>query len=75
MTEDAAPAKRQQLLIAMLKLNMVGIHSAYDVVNNPELQSFGISRVKDKVAGLTADEIIDLANSSPSTVTVEPQAK
>lgn len=36
------------------------MNSAYEVAGNPELQRFGIARVKDRVAGLDADEIIAL---------------
>jgi len=74
MTEMATPEKKQKLLIAMLQINMAGVNSAYDVVRNPELQSLGIARIKDKVSGLTADEIIELGGRT-STIQVQPAGK
>ena len=65
MTESVTPAKRQKLMVAMVQINLAGVNSAYDLVANPELQSFGIAKVKDKVANLNADEIIELGNRTP----------
>ena len=62
--------KKQKLQIALVQLNLVGVNSAYEVVSNPALQSPSVSRIKDKIAGLTADEIIELANRT-STVKVQ----
>ncbi|WP_313493339.1 hypothetical protein [Stenotrophomonas sp.] len=62
MIESVSAAKKQKLLLAMLQINLDGVNSAYEVVGNPELQGFGIARVKDRVAGLDADEIIELGS-------------
>lgn len=62
MTQEAASEKKQKLIIALLQINLAGVGSAYEAAANPELESFGIARVKDRVAGLTADEIIELGN-------------
>jgi type IV pilus biogenesis protein CpaD/CtpE len=61
MMKSLPESKRQKLATAVLTLNMEGVKSAQEVVNNPELQSPSIGRIKDKVAGLTADEIMALA--------------
>ena len=74
MTKAASPKKKQQLLIAMLQINMAGVQSAHEVVRNPELQSLGIARIKDKVSGLTADEIIELGGRV-STIRVQSAGK
>ncbi|MEP6907839.1 MAG: hypothetical protein ABI858_07670 [Pseudoxanthomonas sp.] len=74
MLDQASGKKKQELAIAMFKLNMVGVKSAYEVVASPELQSLSITRIKDRVAGITADEIIDLANRM-SEVKIEVQGK
>lgn len=66
MSEALPPEKRQELLVAMLKLNLTGVNSAYEVVQNPDLQSPSIVRIKDQVAGMTAQEIIDLADRTSS---------
>ena len=34
----------------MLKINLAGTKSAYDVVGDPELQSLGIARIKPSIA-------------------------
>lgn len=50
-----------QLALAVLAINMIGVNSAYEVVNSPELQTSSIGRIKDRVAGMSADEIIAYA--------------
>ena len=74
MLSESGVTKQQELAIAMLKLNMIGVKSAYGLVGNPELQSLSIVRIKNRVAGMTADEIIDLANRS-SDIKAEVQSK
>ena len=64
----------QKLAMAMIAINMKNVKSAYEVVGNPELQSPSIGRIKDEVAGMTAQEIIDYA-AKVSTVRVEVQRK
>nr|WP_298128715.1 hypothetical protein [uncultured Pseudoxanthomonas sp.] len=71
MHQEASPEQKRELPLAMLKINLAGTKSAYDVVGDPELQSLGIARIKDKVAGMTADEIIALGNRV-STIKAEP---
>lgn len=62
--------KQPELLIAILKLNMAGVESAIDVAADPELQSISVSRIKHRIDGMTADEIIELAETA-TDVTVE----
>lgn len=62
MMRQSSEKQQQALAVAMLKLNMAGVQSAYDVVQNKDLQSLSIARIKDRVAGMTAEEIIVLAN-------------
>lgn len=72
---DRLGAKRQQKLeIAILQINMIGVNSAYETVANPELRRVSVARIKDRIAGMTADEIIDFANRN-STVTIEVQSR
>lgn len=71
MLASADPAHKQQLLEAMLKINLAGVQSARELVGNPDMASFGIARVKDTVAGLTADQIIELGDRI-STITTKP---
>lgn len=62
MTESVSREKQQQLLVAMLQINLAGVNSAYEVAGNPELQHPSITRIKDRIAGLNADEIIAMGN-------------
>lgn len=71
MVDRADAAGKQELAFAMLKLNMEGVQSVYEVVQQPELKTLSIARVKDRVAGMTAEEIIALANAV-SSVDVQP---
>jgi membrane-bound lytic murein transglycosylase B len=74
MLSQSSTKRQQELAIAVLKLNMSGVKSAHDVVRRPELQHPSILRIKDRVAGMTADEIIDLADRT-SNVKIEVQSK
>ncbi|MGV8955386.1 MAG: hypothetical protein ACOH2M_30105 [Cypionkella sp.] len=74
MLSHESRARQQQLSIAMLKLNLVGVRNAYELVASPERQSPSIVQIKDRVAGMTADEIIDLADRT-SEVKIEIQRK
>jgi hypothetical protein len=60
MVGSAHGGKKQKLLEAMLKINLAGVQSGYEVVGNRDLQSLGIARIRDKVAGMSAEEIIEL---------------
>ena len=66
MMSGRSQADQQKLAIAVLVLNMQGVKSATEVVNNPELQAPSIDRIRAKVAGMTAEEIIALAAKNPS---------
>ena len=74
MLDQSSPTRKQELAVAMLKLNMTGVQSAYEVVGSAELQSPSIVRIKDRVSGMTAEEIIDLANRT-SDVKIDVQSK
>lgn len=50
---------------------MEGVSSAYEVVNDPELQQPSIERIREKVAGMTADEIIRLSKRVTSVRVLE----
>ena len=58
--------ERQKLGLAIVLINMEGVKSAYEVIGNPELEAPSVGRIKDKVAGMTADEIIALAARTSS---------
>jgi hypothetical protein len=70
MVDSAKPKTRKKLIEAVLKINLAGVKSAAEAAENPELQSLGIVRIKDQVAGMTAEEIIEYGERV-STVTIE----
>lgn len=74
MADEQPAAKRNELLAAMIVINLAGVQSAYDVARNPALQSPSIGRIKDRVAGMTADEIIAYA-ATVSTVKTEIRSR
>jgi len=74
MLAQASRQTQQKLQVAMLQLNLSGVNSAYEVVGSPDLQNLSIMRIKDKVAGLTAEQIIELADRT-STVKVEQHSR
>ncbi|MBF6023410.1 DUF6694 family lipoprotein [Lysobacter niastensis] len=61
MSEELPGDDWQKLSMAMIAINLKGVQSAGEIVRNPELQRPSISRIKDEVAGMTAQEIIDYA--------------
>lgn len=66
MIESADRSEQEALATAMLKINLAGVQSAYEVVQRPELQTLSIGRVKDQVAGMTAEEIVAYADTLDS---------
>lgn len=74
MMASRPAAARRQLALAVLVLNMEGVKSAHDVVGNPELQAPSIARIRKKVEGLSAEEIISLA-ARTSDVRIEPASR
>jgi hypothetical protein len=72
MLAESNTQEKQQLLIAVLKLNLVGVSGAREMVANPELQNLSAARIKQRIAGMTAHEIIALADRTPTQIkTVE----
>ncbi|MBB1062007.1 DUF6694 family lipoprotein [Marilutibacter spongiae] len=61
MIEALPGEQRIQLQLAMVAINLKDVKSAYEVVNDPSLQSPSIVRIKEEVDGMTAQEIIDYA--------------
>jgi hypothetical protein len=67
MTAALTQEQQIQLMMAMVQLNFVGVTSATEAISNPALQQPSAGRIKDKITGMTASEIIDLANRTATT--------
>lgn len=70
MMQGRSEAEKRKLALAVLMLNLEGVKGVYETLDNPELQSPSIGRIREKVSGMTAAEIIALA-SRVSDVRVE----
>jgi uncharacterized protein YpmS len=73
MMHESSREKQKELQIALVQLNFAGVHSAYEVVNDPNKQVADAAHVKAKIVGMDADEIIAFAarNRKPGDPTVE----
>lgn len=73
MLRECSREKQKRLAAALIELNFAGTHSAYEVVNDPKKQTASAANIKDKIAGMNADEIIAFAAASrkPGDPTVE----
>lgn len=74
MADELPGNEREKLFLAMLAINLKGVNSAHEVVNNPALQSPSIAAIKDEVNGMSAREIIDYA-AKVSTVRMKVDRK
>lgn len=74
MMKRLPKAKQEKLAAAVLVINMEGVKSVHEAIRDPELQSPSIERIKDTVAGMTADEIIAYADRT-GDVQVKVQAR
>jgi hypothetical protein len=64
MNMQLSKKRQQDLAVAVVEINTIGVNSANEVIDNPELQNMGIQRIKERVSGMTADEIIKYANAN-----------
>ncbi len=67
MLSGLQPEVQKELLIALVQINMIGAKSATDVLNDPGLQHPSAARIKDRIVGMTASEIIELARNTATT--------
>jgi len=69
MVTETSEETRSKLRIALYQLNAVAANASglRGIAYHSALQDPSVVRVKDKVAGLTAEQIIELANQTSST--------
>lgn len=63
---------RVELASAVVQLNMIGVSSAAEMLADPELRNPGPVRIKNRIAGLSAGEIIALANKTATVKVFTP---
>ena len=67
MMKSLKPDQQQALVIALLQINFIGVESAEEMTGNAALQNPSAARVRDKIAGMTATEIIEFAKKNATT--------
>jgi hypothetical protein len=67
MIKTLKPDDQQALVIALIQINLAGAQSAQDMLHNPNMQNPSAGQVRDKIAGMTAPEIIAFANRTATT--------
>lgn len=72
MFESLDDDRRIKLQTAIIQLNMIGVSSAKEMLADPELRNPGPVRIQDRIAGLTAGEIIALADKTATTKIIMP---
>ncbi|GEM_PF-778199 len=63
MARGLSSEGKMALALAVLKLNMEGINSAYEMLNTPGASNPSITRIRERVNGMTAQEIIALSET------------
>jgi hypothetical protein len=64
MVQSAGSEKARELQVAVLLIVMDRVGGASEMLSRPELQSPSISLVKDRVNGMSAEELIALSRIS-----------
>lgn len=66
MRAELSQKKQADLVFAVLKINMDGVGSASEMLANPALRETTVARIRDRVDGMTAEEIITEAENVTS---------
>ena len=72
MLAELRQKKQEDLQFAVLKINMDGVGSAAEMLADPALRSPSVARIKDRIADMTADQILVEADSVTSIQMVRP---
>jgi hypothetical protein len=67
MMKSLKPDQQQALVIALLQINFIGVESVTEAARSADLQNPSAARVKDKIAGMTAPEIIAFSKNNATT--------
>jgi hypothetical protein len=67
MMESLKPDEQEMLSVALVQINLGDAQSVYDMLRDPNKQHPSAAHVRDKIAGMTASEIIDFARKTSTT--------
>lgn len=67
MLQSLKPDQQQALVIAVIQINLIGVESAYGLVGNADLQHPSAARIRTRIAGMSAPEIIAFAAKNATT--------
>jgi len=70
MVDASGPEKARELQVAMLLIALDGVEGTKEMLASPELRNPSIALIKDRVNGMTADQLIEI--SKKSTTKVDP---
>lgn len=75
MSKRFKPAQHIEFLIALLAIQFSDVNSAYDVIDDPTMiNQFNYAVIGKKIHGLTYTEVLALAKTSPTKVSVAQSA-
>lgn len=75
MSKRLKPAQHIEFLIALLAIQFSDVNSAYDVIDDPTMiNQFNYEVIGKKIHGLTYTEVLALAKTSPTKVSVAQSA-
>lgn len=70
MSKRLKPAQHIEFLMALLAIQFSDVKSAYDVIDDPTMiNQFNYAVIGKKIHGLTYNEVLALAKTSPTKVT------
>jgi hypothetical protein len=71
MSKRLKPEQHIEFLVALLAIQFSDVKSAYDVIDDPTMiNQFNYALIGKKIHGLTYNEVLALAKTSPTKVSV-----
>jgi hypothetical protein len=67
MMESLKPDEQEMLSVALVQINLGDAQSVYYMLRDPNKQHPSAAHVRDKIAGMTASEIVDFAKRTSTT--------
>jgi hypothetical protein len=71
MNRSLSGPEQTALWIALIRIHFMGVESALELVDNPELQNLEFANLREELDGMTLDEILEYAEQSAVTINIE----